>query len=438
VVVLDEKVQDFIKEYNQFLITSFSKVFPLVVVEGRDVFVYDLEGRRYLDFWAGIATVNLGHCNPKVQEAAKKQMERLVHIASYAYYTIPPLNLAKKLAKIAPFTPCKSVFCTSGSEAIEVSVKIAKRFTKKHDILSLYGSYHGRTYAAQTVSSTPGSYRKSYVVGPYLPGFVHAPAPYCYRCSLGYEYPACNIQCAKILEDLINFATTREVAAYIAEPILGVGGIVTPPNEYFQEVKKVLDKYGILMVLDEVQTGLGRTGKIWGAETYNIKPDIIVLAKALGNGWPISAVLTRVDVGDSLEVGDYFATWGAHPVMCAAAEATIDYLIEFKLWENAEKMGTLMLKGLREFEEGFEVVGDVRGRGLMIGVEIVRDKRSKEPNAEAALKIREVCAKNGLLVGLGGWWNNVLRIQPPLTLKEEHIEEALNIFEKTLKEVREI
>jgi len=406
----------------------------LVIVEGRDVFVYDLEGKRYLDFWAGIATVNMGHGNPKVQEAVRRQMDRLVHIASHAYYTVPPLNLAKRLAEIAPFDSCKSVFCTSGSEAIEVSVKIARRFTRKHDILSLYGSYHGRTYAAQTVGSTPGCYGKSYVVGPYLLGFVHVPTPYCYRCSLGYEYPSCNLQCVKILEDLINFATTREVAAYIAEPILGVGGIVTPPNEYFREVKKVLDRYGILMVLDEVQTGLGRTGKIWGSETYNVKPDMIVLGKALGNGWPISAVLTRGEVGDSLEVGDFFATWGAHPVMCAAAEATVDYLLRFRLWENAERMGSLMLKGLKEFEERFEFVGEVRGKGLMVGVEIVKTKRGKEPDSEATVKIREGLAKNGLLVGLGGWWGNVLRIQPPLTIKREHVEEALNIFEKTFKE----
>jgi 4-aminobutyrate aminotransferase-like enzyme len=362
-------------------------------------------------------------------------MDKLVHCSSQSYYTIPPLELAKKIAAIAPFHPCKTTFHTSGSEATDVALKMVRRHTKKHEILSLQGCYHGRTYGAHSIGTPVGGYSKSYVIGPYVPGVVHVPAPYCYRCSLGYEYPQCRTQCAKMIEDIINFSSSRDVAAYIAEPILGVGGIVTPPDEYFKEAKKVLDKYGVILILDEVQTGLGRTGKLWGAETYGIKPDVIILAKALGNGWPISAVVASGQIGDAFEPGDHFSTWGAHPVMCAAATATIDFILENKLWENAEKMGALLIKRLKELEGKYKVVGEVRGKGLMIGVEIVKNEKTREPGSDECKKVRALCAEYGLIVGLGGFWSNVIRIQPPLTIRENRIYEAVEIFENAVKEV---
>jgi len=427
--------EDFMKEYAQYVVTSYGAPFPLVLVEANDVFLTDMEGRKYLDFWAGIATVNAGHNNPKVQEAVKKQLEKLVHCSSQTYYTVPPLELAKRLAAIAPFQPCKTTFHTSGSEATDVALKMVRRYAKKHEILTLQGGYHGRTYGAHSIGTPVGAYSKSYVMSPYAPGAVHVPTPYCYRCSLGYEYPQCHIQCAKMIEDIINFGSSRDVAAYMAEPIFGVGGIVTPPDEYFQEVKKVLDKYGILLILDEVQTGLGRTGKLWGAEAYKVKPDVITLAKALGNGWPISAVVASGQIGDSFEPGDHFSTWGANPVMCAAAGATIDYIMEKRLWENAEKTGTLLLRRLKEIEGEHEIVGEARGKGLMIGVEIVENKKTKEPTSDQCKEIRKLCADYGLIVGLGGFWANVIRIQPPLTIREEHVDKAMEVFEKAVKEV---
>ncbi len=425
----------FMKEYNKYVMTGFGEPFPMVIVDADDVFVIDVEGRRYLDFWAGIAVVNAGHNNPKVQEAVKRQMEKLVHCSSQSYYTVPPLELAKKLAAIAPIKPCKATFHTSGSEATDVALKMARRYTQKHEIVTLQGSYHGQTYGARSISTPVASYTKSYTIGPYAPGAVHAPAPYCYRCSLGYEYPHCNIQCAKMIEDIINFGTSRDVAAYMAEPILGVGGIVTPPDGYFQVVKRVLDKYGIILILDEVQTGLGRTGKIWGAESYKVKPEVITLAKALGNGWPISAVVALEQIGDSFEAGDHFSTWGASPVMCAAAGATIDYIVENRLWENAEKMGTLLMKRLKELESTYDIIGEVRGKGLMIGIEIIKDNKTKEPGVDECKEIRRLSADYGLIVGVGGFWTNVIRIQPPLTIREEHIEKAVEALERAVKEV---
>ncbi len=426
---------DFIKEYNQHIITSFGELFPVIIVEANDVFVTDVNGKRYLDFWAGIAVANAGHNNPNIQEHVKRQMEKLVHCSSQTYYTLPPLELAKKLAKIMPFSPCKTTFHTSGSEANDVALKMVRRYTKRHEIITLQGSYHGQTYGARSISTPVASYSKSNIMGPYAPGAVHAPAPYCYRCSLGHEYPHCDVQCAKIIENIINFGTQRDVAAYIAEPILGVGGIVTPPKEYFQEVKKILNKYGVLLILDEVQTGFGRTGEIWGADTYKVKPDLMTLAKALGNGWPISAVVTSKQIGDSFEHGDHFSTWGASPVMCAAAIGTIDYIVENRLWDNAEKMGGSLLKSLKEMESEYRIIGEVRGKGLMIGVEIVKDEKTKEPGVYECKEIRKISTDHGLLVGIGGFWSNVIRIQPPLTIREEHVENALEVFEEAVNKV---
>lgn len=427
--------EDFIKEYGKYVTTSFGNPFPIVITDAKGVYLTDIEGKRYLDFWAGIATVNVGHNHPLIQEAVKRQLDKLVHCASQSYYTIPPLELAKKLSSVAPFKECRVTFHTSGSEANDVALKMVRRYTKKHEILALQGSYHGQTYGSRSLGTPVGGYTKDYNMGPWLPGIVHAPTPYCYRCSLGYEYPDCQLQCAKMIEDIINFSTSRDVAAFIAEPILGVGGIIIPPDKYFQEVKKILDRYDILLFLDEVQTGFGRTGRMWGAETYDVQPDIITLAKAFGNGWPISAVVASHPISDSLEHGDHFSTWGAHPVMCAAANATIDCIVEEKLWENAEKMGEELMKRLKELESNCNIIGEVRGKGLMIGVEIVKSKESKNPAAEECKKIRRLCADNGLIVGAGGFWSNVLRIQPPLTINKEHVDEGMEIFEKAVRNV---
>lgn len=426
---------EFIEEYNEHIMTSFGKPFPLVLVEAQDVYLTDMNGKQYLDFWAGIATVNVGHNNPCVQDAVKKQLERLVHCSSQSYYTFPPLELAKKLIASAPFQECKVTFHTSGSEANDLALKLIRRYTGKHELLTFQGSYHGQTYGSRSISTNVASYTKSSAMGPWLPGIVHVPTPYCYRCSLGLEYPDCNLQCVTMIHDIIDFSTSSDVGAFLAEPILGVGGIVTPPDDYFREVKNLLDEEGILLVLDEVQTGFGRTGKMWGAETYDVQPDVITLAKALGNGWPISAVLAKNPIGDAFMPGDHFSTWGGNPVMSAAALASLDYLLEQRLWVNAAKMGTKMINLLREIEPTYEIIGEVRGKGLMIGVEIVQTKTSKTPAPDKCKLIRQHCADKGLIVGAGGFWSNVIRIQPPLTISTDNVDVGVNIFEDAIKAV---
>ena len=426
---------EIIGEYDRYVAKRVSEPFPIVLTHGEGVYLTDIEGKRYLDFWAGIATVNAGHGNPTVQEAVRKQMDELVHCASMSYYTLPALDLAKKLCEVAPVQPCKALFLTSGSEATDVMLKVARRGTGRHELITLFGAYHGRTMGAHSIAGPTATYRKSPALGPYAAGGIQVPAPYCYRCLLGLEYPKCGLQCAKTVEAFIEYGTQGDVAAFFAEPISGVGGIVVPPQDYFKEVKKILDRHGILLALDEVQTGLGRTGKLWGSEAFEVQPDIVTLAKALGNGYPIAAVLARINLADALEPGDHYSTWGANPVMCAAASATLDYVIENRLWENADRMGEKMLRGLRELEGRYDLMGDVRGRGLMIGIEIVKDKETKEPGPEKCSALRRSCADKGLIVGVGGWHRNVIRIQPPLVIGEEHVDEGLRILEEALREV---
>jgi 4-aminobutyrate aminotransferase-like enzyme len=426
--------ETFVKEYRAHIMTSYAEPFPLVVTDADGVYLVDAEGRRYLDFWAGIATVNAGHQNPRVQAAVERQLGRLVHCASQSYYTLPPLELAKTLTTLAPFEACKATFLTSGSEATDVAVKLVRRYTGRHEIITLQGAYHGQTYGSRSISTHVAGYSKASAMGPWLPGVVHAPAPYCYRCSLGDEYPGCGLQCAKMVEDTINFATSRDVAAFVAEPILGVGGIVTPPDGYFREVKRVLDAHGVLLVLDEVQTGLGRTGRLWGSESYQVTPDVITLAKALGNGWPIAAVVAADPIGDAFEPGDHFSTWGAHPVMCAAAKASLDVIVERRLWDNAARRGEQLRRGLEELRDGCDVIGEVRGKGLMIGVEIVETRATKAPSVERCSAIRAWCARRGLIVGQGGFWSNVLRIQPPLTIGPEHVEAGLRVLSAAVRD----
>lgn len=427
----------FLKEYDHYVVTSYGKPFSdIVFVSGDGAYLTSMDGKKYLDFWAGITVTAIGHRNPEVQEAVRAQMAKLVHCAAQSYYTVPVLELAKEIIKIAPMQPCKATVHTSGTEANEVALKMIKRYTKRHEVISLQGSYHAWGYHSG-IPGTPTSHYSHFApaLGPNVPGLHYAPAPYCYRCSLGLQYPGCNLQCAKMIEDIINFSTSRDVAGFMAETIQGVGGIVVPPDDYFKEVQKILGKYSIPFVLDEVQTRLGQTGDLWGAVTYDIQPDVITTAKAIANGWPLSLVLARNEIADSLETGDHYTTFGHHPVMCAASRATVKYILEHRLWENAKKIGGLLLKNLNTFADTCAIIGDVRGKGLMIGVEIVKDKMTKEPGPQETTEVRKLCADHGLIVGMGGWWNNVIRIQPPLIITPEHAHEALDIFELVVKQV---
>jgi len=272
-------------------------------------------------------------------------------------------------------------------------------------------------------------------MGPYLGSVAFAPSPYCYRCHLGLTYPSCNLQCAKIVEDVIDYSTSGNVAAFIAEPILGEGGIITPPPEYFKEVKKILDSRGILFIDDEVQTGFGRTGKMFGIEHYGVAPNIVTMAKGIAAGMPLGACVTSEEIGNSFEPGDHLSTFGGNPVSCAAALANLEVLKEERLPREAQRKGDEIMRELKEMQEETELIGEIRGKGLMIGVELVKNRKTKIPAAEEAVKVRDLARQKGVLLGHGGVKGNVLRVQPPLVISPKEQEKALDVLRTSLKAV---
>jgi 4-aminobutyrate aminotransferase/(S)-3-amino-2-methylpropionate transaminase len=425
---------DTVEKYQRFVITSFVKrVEPVALVEGRGATLKDSNGKEYVDAFSGISVVNSGHCNPAVLQAAKLQMEKLVHACGYVYYLQPVADLAEKLAHLLGHGLEKTFFGNSGAEAIECGLKLAKKFTKKHEIVALMGSFHGRTVGTLSITGQAG--RRGYGMGPYMSGVSFSPMPYCYRCPLGLEYPSCEIRCAKMLEDVVSYSTSGNVAGFVAEPVMGEGGIIVPPPEYFTEIKKILDAHEILYIADEVQSGFCRTGKMFGFEHYNVTPDIVCMAKAIADGFPLGACTTRPEIGDSFEAGDHLSTFGGNPVSCAAAMANIDYMLKEQLAEKSSKEGEYAMKRFKEIAEKREIVGEVRGKGLMIGIELVKDRKSKTPAAQEAARIRDLCREKSVLIGHGGLKGSVLRIQPPLVINRDQLDKVIEAVDTSLAEV---
>lgn len=430
-----KNVEEVIQTANRYLITSMvAKIEPIVVTEGRGAIIKDINGKEYIDCFAGISVVNAGHCHPEIVKAAINQAKKLVHACNYVYYTLPATQLAKKLAEITPPKLVKTFFGNSGAEAVECAIKLARKFTRKYELIALMCSFHGRTLG--TLSVTGQSGRRKYDMGPYLSGVSFAYPPYCYRCSFEKSCPSCDLLCARSVRDVIEYATSKGVAAFIAEPILGEGGIIPPPPEYFKVVKEILNEYSVLFIADEVQTGFGRTGKLFGIEHYHVEPDIMTLAKGIADGFPLGACITREDIGNAFEPGDHLSTFGGNLVSAAAALANIEVMLKEKLPEQAAEKGAYMMKRLTEMKDKYPIIGDVRGKGLMIGVELVKDRTKKTPAVEEARKIRDFCREMGLLIGLGGVKGCVLRIQPPLVIGKEQIDRALDILEEAIKSLR--
>ncbi len=328
---------DTVEKYKRYVNTAFVKaVEPVVAVSGKGSKLKAEDGKEYTDLFAGISVVNAGHVNPEVAAAAKAQIDKLVHCCSYMYHVPPVADLAEKLAQITPGRLQKSFFGNGGAEANEGAMRLAKQFTKKQEFVSLQGSFHGRSLATLSITGNMARKRGG---GPYLTGCSFHPAPYCYRCPFKMSYPSCDLYCAKELEHTIQYSTSDNVAAFVAEPVMGEGGIITPPKEYFTEVKKVLDAHGILLFADEVQSGFGRTGKLFAIEHYGVEPDIMTMAKGIADGFPLSAFIARPEVADSFRPGDHLSTFGGNPVSCAAALANIAFFEREKLPEQAAVKG---------------------------------------------------------------------------------------------------
>jgi len=428
-------MSDTIQKYKDYVMTGFMKsVVPIVVDHASGAVVTDINGREYLDCFSGISVVNTGHCNPQVIATAKAQMDKLVHCSSYIYHVQPVADLAEKIAHIAPRGLTKTFFGNGGAEAIEGAMKLARLYTGKHEFIALHASFHGRSWGTLSVTGNQARKKRG---GPYAAGVSFAPAPYAYRSQWRNNPEECGRQCAKAIDDVIRFATSGDVAAFIAEPVMGEGGIIVPPPNYFQEVKKILDQHGILFIADEVQSGFARTGKMFAIEYYGADPDILVTAKGIADGFPLSAFTTRPEIAAAFKPGDHLSTFGGNPVSCAAALANIQFMEKENLPARATETGNYAMAKLRELQKQNPLIGEVRGLGLMIGVELVKDEKLTPATAEADA-VREALLQQGVLVGVGGVYGNVIRFQPPLIITRQQIDRALSAFAMALAAVAQL
>jgi alanine-glyoxylate transaminase / (R)-3-amino-2-methylpropionate-pyruvate transaminase len=402
---------------------------PIVLESGRGLRVRDIDGREYLDFFGGILTLSLGHCHPGVNAALKAQIDRLGHVSTL-YPTLPMAELAERLARITPGRLQKSYFTASGTEADETAVTLAQVFTGALEIIALRHGYSGRSMLAQSLTA----HAPWRAVPTQIAGVKHAVSPYCYRCPLGLTYPSCKIKCATDLEELIQTTTTGKIAGFLAEPIQGVGGFITPPPEYFEIAVSIIRKYGGVFICDEVQTGFGRTGKhMFGIEHWNVEPDIMTMAKGIANGMPLAATIATPEIADSFKKMT-ISTFGGNPMSCAAANATLETIESDDLVKNADVQGQRLRDGLEDLKRRFPaVIGDVRGKGLMQAIELVANEKGgdRSPNAPATLRLFEETKKRGLLIGKGGLYGNVIRISPALNVGVSEIDEALGILRES-------
>ncbi|MEM2947464.1 MAG: acetyl ornithine aminotransferase family protein [Candidatus Bathyarchaeia archaeon] len=427
------KARELVKKDERFISPSYVRFYPLVVESGRGCIVRDVDGNEYIDFNSGLACLNVGHNHPKVIDAIKRQCDRFLHYSNTDFYYNEVIALAEKLSEVTPGNFEKKVyFGNSGTEAIEAAIKLAKWHTRKQLFVSFINAFHGRTIGSLSLTSSKPTQRRYFF--PLMPGVNHVPYPYCYRCPFKQTYPECHYWCVDFIDEFVlqKYAPPEDVAAIVFEPIQGEGGYVIPPPEYFQRLKKLADKYGILLIDDEVQSGIGRTGKWFAIEHWNVEPDIICSAKALASGLPLGATIARAKIMDWVG-GSHASTFGGNPLSCVAAIAVIDAIKEERLLDNATKQGTYILKRLGDLEERSEIVGNVRGKGLMIGVEFVEDKDSKKPAPQKANEIMIRSWKRGVAVITCGI--STIRIMPPLNITRELVDAGLEIIEDVIKEV---
>ena len=387
---------------------------PLLVVEGHMQYLWDDTGKQYLDAFAGIVTVSVGHCHPKVVERVTRQLNLLQHTTTiYLHADIG--QYGKKMAEHMPpgSDLTVSYFTNSGSEANEIAILSAREFTGNTDVISLRNAYHGGTQAAMALTAH-GTWK--FKTSPSI-GVKNATPGYCYRCPYGLEYPSCDVKCARDIEQMIRYETPGEVACFIAEPIQGVGGVVTPPPEYFQICYDIVRNHGGLCIADEVQTGFGRTGEhFWGFENWGVTPDMVTMAKGIGNGVPLGNCVTRPEIAKMMSNRIHFNTYGGNPVSVVQGLATLEVIDEENIQQNAREVGGHLRRRLDALADKHDLIGEVRGMGLMLGVELVRDRASKEPAPAETAEVLERCKDRGLLIGKGGLFGNVLRIKPPMCI----------------------
>ena len=427
------KGQVFLDKNKSHVSPSLPHAYPLVVKEAKGCIVEDLDGNTFLDCAAGIAVCSTGHCHPKVVKAIQDQAEKLIHICAADFYDPNYINLAERLGDLAPGDGEKKVFLgNSGAEAVEAAIKLSRNHTKRSHLIAFYGAFHGRTMGATSLTASKPIYHEGY--GPLLPDIHHVPYAYCYRCSFNLSYPDCDLACANHIENTL-FAHTvvpEEVAAIFIEPVQGEGGYVVPPEGWLARIREICDKYGILMVDDEVQSGIGRTGKMFAIEHWDVIPDIVLSAKALASGMPLSAMIAKEEIM-TWRPGSHGSTYGGNPVSTAAADATLNIIESDGLMESVTKVGSTLKNNLEDIAKDSKMIGDVRGLGLMIGVEMVKDKVTKERAKYETEEIMTTCFEKGLMVLPCG--PNSIRFSPPLIITQKQADTAVEIFAEVLFEV---
>ena len=420
--------QEIVEKKRQYIMPCLSHFYekPPELVRGSMQYLFDHTGKKYLDCFAGVSVINCGHCNPEITNRLCEQIKTLQHVCNI-YLTENFVRLAERLAAVTPGNLQKSFFCSTGTEANEGALLLASIYTKSSEYIALRGGLHGRTKLAMNLTGIGMWRTDSHPVG----GIHFAPNPYCYRCPLGKKYPSCDLACANAVEDIIKTATSGHPAAFIAETVQGNAGIVVPPKGYFKRLKEVLAAFGTVLIIDEVQTGFARTGKMFAIEHYNVVPDIMSMAKALGNGVPISAFIASTEIAD-VYTKPGASTLGGNPVSSTAGLSVLDYIDKHKLMLNAEERGKQLMDGLRELAVHHAVIGDVRGLGLMVGAEFVGSNGNPVP--ELLDDILETMKNLGFLIGKNGLSRNVMAFQPPLVITQQDVDKLLNALEDVLKE----
>lgn len=421
------RLEELSKKYEP---ASIKKQFPIVWKKAKGVTVEDVDGNVFLDFTSSVLIANIGHNHPELIKAIKEQAEENIH--SYNFLNPWRVRLAEKLVSITPESLDRAFFVTTGAEAVDLAVNAVKSATGRYEVLSFWGGYHGKSYATMSIGGKTSS-REGF--GPTMPGVLHAPFPYCYRCPMGKTYPGCGTACFDFAERMLEAHGTGNIACAVIEPFQGASGQIEPPAEFMQRLSAWCRSNDVALIMDEVQASFGRSGKLFSFEHFNIVPTIVVAGKGISSGIPLTAIIGESRILDNVKAGYLSSTHGGNPLSTMAACVTIDVLFKERLIENSARIGDYLVKRLREIGEEFDIVGEVRGKGLMIGMEIVSSKKGKEPASGLAARIVDRAIRKGLLlIKPIGFYGNVIRISPPLCLKEEEAEAGVNIIKEALRE----
>jgi len=429
-----DEMEELVRRREESIPRGVFNMTPLVISEAEGARVKDVTGREYIDFAGGMGVLNVGHCPEAVVKAIRDQAGKYLHTCFHLMMYEPYIALAEKLNDIAPgkFSK-KTLLANSGAEAVEKGVKIARYFSKRAGVIAFDGGYHGRTVLALSLTGKVRPYKAGF--GPFVAEVYRIPYAYCYRCPLGMEYPTCELRCADCLKDVFRVhSPPQEIAALVVEPVLGEGGVVVPPKGYLEKLKRICAEEGIVFIADEVQTGMGRTGRMFACQHFGIEPDMIIAGKSLAGGLPLSAVTGRVEIMDAPHVGGLGGTFSGNPVACRAAIEVIRMIEDNALTSRALEIDEKAMERLRGFQEKYPIIGDIRWLGAMIGVELVRDHKTKEPATREARQAVKACYERGLLITRAGAFSNVLRFLMPLVIIDEEIDEGLSILEGVLGE----